>query len=162
LQIGPDVIGRRQHIVIPLLTDGVAPIVKCETSFSDVTVREAKGDELVRSRISRYLRAATTVSIGVVFALAVLLAAPAGRQYVFGVDHGVELYLICGANRSDLDSPPSEVNAAYHYHCVGSTHMITPAQIAQRCQDQWPGSQLVLRDANSAAGWKCHVRGLLS
>lgn len=160
LQIGPDVIGRRQHIVIPLLTDGSEPKLEYQASFSDVKVREAKGDELVRSRISRYLRAASTVSIGLLFAVAVLFATPAGRQYVLGVDHGVELYPIC-STRANLDSPPSEVNAAYHYHCVGSSHMITPAQIAQRCQDQWPGSQLALRDADSAAGWKCHVRGLL-
>lgn len=161
LQIGPDVIGRRQNIVIPLLTDGPEPKLEWQTSFSDVKVRLAKGDELVRSRVSRYLRAATTVAVGVLFALAVLLAAPAGRQYVFGVDRPVEIAPLCGG-KAYLVSPPIETNAAYHYHCVGSTHVITPAQIAQRCNDQWPNSQLVLRDPDSAAGWKCHVRGFLS
>jgi hypothetical protein len=161
LLIRPSVIGRRQHIVIPLLTDGPRPTLSCQTPLSDVEVREAGGGELSKSRISRAGRVAATVSITVIFALAVQVLTPSGRQYVFGVDEPIELSPLC-ENLGGIVAPPAEIDAAFHYRCARSGRTITRAQIERRCKAQWgSNADLVLRDPNSASGWKCHTPGLL-
>jgi hypothetical protein len=158
LDIEPETIGRRQHIIIPLLTDGPEPVLGYQHSLSDVVVREAKGDELFRSRGSRVLRVATTVSVGAVVGLGLFLATPSGRQDAFGVNEPIELSPLC-VNAGGIVAPPAEINAAFQYRCR-SGHVITRAQIGQRCTTQWgPTAQLVLEDRNSAAGWTCHVPG---
>ena len=81
-----------------------------------MVVREAKGDELFRSRVSRALRVATTVSVGVVIGLGLFLATPAGRQDTLGVDQSIELSPLC-VHAGGIVAPPAEINAAYHYHC---------------------------------------------
>lgn len=160
LDIEPGTIGKRQHIVIPLLTDGSEPVLDYQTSFSDVVVREATGEELLRSRASRALRVATTLSVGFVIALGLFLATPSGRQDMFGVDEPIELSPLC-VNAGGIVAPPAEVNAAYQYQCR-SGHVITQAQIEQRCKAQWGSTaKLVLEDRNSASGWKCHTPGWL-
>jgi hypothetical protein len=161
LAIEPETIGKRQHIVIPLLTDGPEPVLGCQTSFPDVVIREAKSDELSRSRASIVLRVAKTLSVGIVIAMGLFVATPSGWHDIFGFDQPIELSPLC-ANAGGIEAPPAEINAAYHYQCR-SGNVITSTQIGQRCKAQWgPTAQLVLQDPNSAAGWKCHTPGWLS
>lgn len=161
LFVGPSGIGKRQHVVITLLTDGPRPQLSQRASFSDVDVQLATTDELSRSRSSRILRILTTVLIGFVLAIAVLLATPGGRGYAFGVDKPIELRPLC-EHLGGIVAPPAEDNAAFHYRCARSVGPITRLQIERRCKDQWGAdAELVLRDPDSASGWKCHRRGLL-
>jgi hypothetical protein len=73
----------------------------------------------------------------------------------------LELQPVCDAlHQGKVIAPHAETNAAYHYRCTGSDRWITQQQIAQRCVAQWGhDAQLVLKDRDSASGWKCHVRG---
>ncbi len=80
---------------------------------------------------------------------------------VVGVDKPIELKPIC-AKQGGIVPPPAEKNAAFHWRCKGSSHPITPQQIAERCAAQWgPEFRLMLRDRDASSGWKCHKRGLL-
>ncbi|SRR6266516_4232153 len=86
-----------------------------------------------------------------------------GRNYITGEDHPIELQPICtNLNQGRIVAPPAEKNAAFHYRCARSKQMITRGQIEQRCITQWGrNAKLVLRDPDSASGWKCHTPGWL-
>jgi hypothetical protein len=145
LHVGPGVIGRRQHIVISLLTDGPKPTLSCQASFADVDVRPARGNEIFRSRTSKLLRVGPMASIGLAIAMVLILVTPTGRQDAFGVDRSIELSPLC-VNDGGIVAPPAEANAAYQYHCARSGHVVARAQVEQRCKTQWPTAELVLRD----------------
>jgi hypothetical protein len=161
LLIGPSVIGKQQRVSVALLTAEAEPHLHGQAPFADVDFRPATTDELIRSRTSRALRVAAILLTGVLLGFTSLLTTPLGRQYAFGTDRPIELSPLC-AHLGGIVAPPAERNAAYHYRCVQSTNPISRDQIAQRCKVQWGfNAKLLLHDRNSAAGWKCHVRGLL-
>jgi len=92
----------------------------------------------------------------------ILFICGVGLWRPLGVDRPIELKPLC-QQFGGIVAPPTERNAAFHYHCVGSNEPITRTQIKQRCKDQWGlSAKLVLRNPDSAAGWKCHVGGLIS
>ena len=79
--------------------------------------------------------------------------------YVVGEDRPIELAPLC-IKQGGIVRPQAEKDAAFQWRCERSRHLITRQQIAQQCADQWgPELELVLRDRDSAAGWKCHKRG---
>jgi hypothetical protein len=80
-------------------------------------------------------------------------------HHVSGIDEPIELSPIC-ANLGGIVAPHAEAGAAYKWRCALSQQTITPSQIKQMCTTQWgPKARLILRDANSAAGWKCNIPG---
>jgi hypothetical protein len=82
-------------------------------------------------------------------------------HYFSGVDQPIELSTIC-KNLGGIVAPHAETDAAYKWRCARSQQTISPSQIKQMCRTEWgPKAQLVLRDPNSAAGWKCHMPGSL-
>jgi hypothetical protein len=161
LLIRPSVIGKRQEICINLLVDGPQPQLTWQSPLPDVDVRPLTGGDLSPSRTLRAARVATIVLVSILVGLAVPLMTPTGRRYALGVDQPIELRPLC-ENLGGIVAPPAERDAAFHYRCAESTQTITRAQIEGRCKDQWgSGAQLVLRDRNSASGWKCHAPGWL-
>ncbi len=79
--------------------------------------------------------------------------------YVVGEDKPIELKPLC-IKQGGIVPPPAEKDAAFHWRCQRSSRPITRQQIAKRCAAQWGTElKLVLRDQDSAAGWKCHKRG---
>lgn len=94
----------------------------------------------------------------------ILVMCGVGAWHPLGVDKPIELKPLCEhLGTGGIVAPPTEKSAAFHYHCAGSDEPITRTQIEQRCKDQWgTNAKLVLRDPNSAAGWKCHVGGLIT
>jgi hypothetical protein len=85
------------------------------------------------------------------------------KSYVFGQDQPIELQPICDELRQGkVIAPHAEKDAAYHYRCAQSRQWITEQQIRRRCVEQWgEDARLVLKDPDSASGWKCHTRGRL-
>lgn len=80
-------------------------------------------------------------------------------HYFSGVDQPIELSTIC-KNLGGIVPPNAETDAAYKWRCADSQQAISPSQVKQMCRTEWgPKAQLVLRDPNSAAGWKCHIPG---
>jgi hypothetical protein len=80
-------------------------------------------------------------------------------RHFSGVDEPIELSSIC-TNLGGIVPPHAATDAAYKWRCARSRQTITPSQIKHMCTTEWgPKAQLVLRDPNSAAGWKCHIPG---
>jgi hypothetical protein len=110
-----------------------------------------------------------TISVGLVIAFFTTPVNEAGASTVprlwgrvVGSDKSVELKVICQRQGDTIVSPPSETDAAFHYRCRRGKRNISEPQIAKRCMEQWGNDvRLVLRDRDSASGWKCHKRGWL-
>jgi hypothetical protein len=78
LSVGPDLIGKRQKIAFTLLTDGGQPVLTCQSSLVDVSVRQRNPDASRWSDIPVWARRPAVVVWWVIAVAGSLLFLPLG------------------------------------------------------------------------------------